>query len=113
MSKKDKICYLFYSKHQRQEEIATTVGVSQQYVSKIVKADSRYESEKEQRQAQNAKQRKVKQAKNVKDKREQVDREYQYLLYLQRCNANEMSKKYLTNSEKLTKLERVMYGIKQ
>ena len=50
MSNKDKICDLFYDKHHQQTEIAIAVGVSQQYVSKVVKADSRYDKEKQQRQ---------------------------------------------------------------
>ena len=39
MSNKERICDLFYNKHQNQTEIATAVGVSQQYVSKIIQAD--------------------------------------------------------------------------
>lgn len=66
MSNTNKICDLFYNKHQTQSKIATAVGVSQQYVSKVIKADSRYESEKESRKAQHAKQRKVKLKKNKK-----------------------------------------------
>lgn len=113
MSNKDKICDLFYNKHQQQVEIATAVGVSQQYVSKVIKADSRYESEKEQRQAQHTQQRKVKQAQYNKNKKEQENREYEYLLYLQMCNSKEMSKRYLTNSDQLSKWEKELYGIKE
>lgn len=109
MSKKDRICDLFYNKHQTQEDIATAVGVSQQYVSKVIKADSRYESEKENRKAEHAQQRKEKQAQSGKSKREQVDREYEYLKYLQRCNAKEMSKRYLPTN-RLNKWEKEMYG---
>ena len=111
MSNKDKICDLFYNKHQNQTEIATAVGVSQQYVSKIIKADSRYEIEKENRKAQHSQERKAKQAKSEKSKREQADREYEYLRYLQRCNANEMSKRYLPTNE-LFKWEKQLYGIR-
>jgi len=109
MSNKERICDLFYNKHQQQEKIATAVGVSQQYVSKVIKQDSRYESEKESRKNQHAKQRKEMQAQSEKSKREQADREYEYLRYLQRCNAKEMSKRYLPTNE-LFKWEKMMYG---
>lgn len=109
MSNKDKICDLFYNKHQNQIEIATAVGVSQQYVSKIIKADSRYEFEKKNRKTQHAQERKAKQAKSEKSKREQADREYEYLKYLQRCNSIEMSKRYLPTNE-IFKWEKEMYG---
>ncbi len=111
MSNKERICNLFYNKHQNQTEIATAIGVSQQYISKVIKADSRYEIEKENRKAQHAQERKAKQAKSEKSKREQMDREYEYLKYLQRCNANEMSKHYLTNSPTLSNWEKTYYGI--
>lgn len=109
MSKTNKICDLFYNKHQTQAEIATAVGVSQQYVSKVIKVDNRYESEKESRKNQHAKQRKYKQAKKSKIEKEQEIREYEYLKYLQRCNANEMSRRYLPTNE-LFKWEKTMYG---
>ena len=111
MSNKDKICDLFYDKHHQQTEIAIAVGVSQQYVSKVVKADSRYDKEKQQRQEQHKQQRQIKQAQYIKGKREQEIREYEYLKYLQKCNSKEMSKHYLTNSPKLSKWEKAYYGI--
>lgn len=113
MSNKDIICDLFYNKHQTQAEIATAVGVSQQYISKVIKTDSRYNNEKVQRKDQHKQQRKVKQAQYNKSKKEEEIREYEYLKYLQNCNSREMSKHYLTNSEQLSKWEKVMYGIKQ
>lgn len=112
MSNKDMICELFYSEHKQQQEIATAVKVSQQYVSKVIKADSRYKVEKENRKEQHAKQRKAKQVQYIKTKRQQEDLEYEYLKYLQNCNSREMSKRYLPNSGKLTKWEKAMYGIK-
>lgn len=45
--KKDKILNLFYNEHLQQIDIAKMLNVSKQYVSRIVKADSRYESAKE------------------------------------------------------------------
>lgn len=49
MSNKDKILDLYYNKHLKQKDIATMVGVSKQYVSKVIKADSRCKEEKQTR----------------------------------------------------------------
>lgn len=108
MSNKDSICELYYIQHQKQQDIAIIVGVSQQYVSKVIKADNRYKQEKETRKQENQEKRKNKQAKYIKSRKEQEIRELEHLKYLQNCNAREMSKPYLTNNEKLTKLEKAL-----
>lgn len=46
MNKAEKIIELYYLKHLKQNEIANILDVSNQYVSKIVKKDSRYTKEK-------------------------------------------------------------------
>ena len=46
-SKKDKILDLFFNEHLEQIDIAKKLNVSKQYVSKIVRADSRYENTKQ------------------------------------------------------------------
>ena len=112
MSNQDIICELYYSQHQKQENIATAVGVSQQYVSKVIKADSRYQKEKETRKQENQENRRNKQAQYIRNKKEQEMREYEFLKYLQSCNSKEMSKRYLPNSEKLTKYDKALYGIR-
>ena len=53
-SKKDKILNLFYNEHLQQIDIAKMLNVSKQYVSKIVKADSRYENAKQNKLKVNA-----------------------------------------------------------
>lgn len=111
MSNKDKICDLFYNKHKNQTEIAMEISVSQQYVSKVVKADSRYKIEKQERQDKNRQRRRLNQSQYIKNKREQEIREYEYLKYLQNCNSKEMSKRYLTNTPTLSSFEKAMYGI--
>ena len=45
---------MYFNKHLKQKEIATIVGVSKQYVSKVIKADSRYAEEKQTRKDENA-----------------------------------------------------------
>ena len=112
MSNKDIICELYYSQHQKQQDISTALGVSQQYVSKVIKADSRYKQEKETRKQTSQESRKNKQAQYIKSKKEQEIRELEYLKYLQWCNSKEMSKQYLTNSEKLNKYDKALYGIR-
>lgn len=52
--KKDKILNLFYNEHIQQIDIAKMLNVSKQYVSKIVKADSRYENAKQNKLKANA-----------------------------------------------------------
>lgn len=57
MDNQENILDLYYNKHLKQKEIATAVGVSKQYVSKVVKADSRFKEEKQTRKDENAIQR--------------------------------------------------------
>ena len=58
MDNQENILDLYYNKHLKQIDIATKVGVSKQYVSKVVKADSRFGQEKENRKVENATNRK-------------------------------------------------------
>ena len=46
MEKKEQILDLFYNNHLNQTEIAKIMELSAQYISKVVKKDSRYEQEK-------------------------------------------------------------------
>ena len=46
MEKKEQILDLFYNNHLKQTEIAKIMELSAQYISKVVKKDSRYEQEK-------------------------------------------------------------------
>ena len=58
MDNKEQILDIFYNSHLKQTEIAKIIGVSTQYISKIVKKDSRYEQEKEYRKKLSKKKRK-------------------------------------------------------
>ena len=53
MSNKEKIIDLFYNEHLKPVDIALELNVSNSYVSKIIKKDSRYHEEKSQRKQQN------------------------------------------------------------
>ncbi len=54
MENQENILDLYYNKHLKQKEIATIVGVSKQYISKVVKADNRFKEEKQTRKDENA-----------------------------------------------------------
>ena len=57
MENRENILDLYYNKHLKQKDIATMVGVTKQYVSKVVNADVRSEKEKQTRKENNAKKR--------------------------------------------------------
>ena len=54
LENRENILDLYFNKHLKQKEIATIVGVSKQYVSKVIKADSRCKEEKQTRKDENA-----------------------------------------------------------
>ena len=53
MSNKEKIIDLFYNEHLKPVDIALKLNISNAYVSKVIKKDSRYHEEKNQRKQQN------------------------------------------------------------
>lgn len=55
MDKKEQILDLYFNKHLKQTEIAKKISASQQYISKIIKKDERYEDEKSSRKSKNEK----------------------------------------------------------
>ena len=57
MENRENILDLYYNKHLKQKDIATMIGVTKQYVSKVVNADVRSEKEKQIRKENNAKKR--------------------------------------------------------
>ena len=52
--RKERILDLFFNEHLKQADIAKILDVSKQYVSKILKADSRYEEVKQNKLKENA-----------------------------------------------------------
>ena len=54
MENRENILDLYFNKHLKQIEIATIVGVSKQYISKVIKAYSRCKEEKQTRKDENA-----------------------------------------------------------
>ena len=47
LNKKDEILKLYYEEHLKQQDISQKVEVSQGYVSQVIRADKRYNSNKE------------------------------------------------------------------
>ena len=93
MDKKEQILDLYFNKHLKQTEIAETVNASQQYISKIIKKDERYENEKNSRKSINAEKRKIAQAEYQKNyvRKKEKDIAYEQLLAQQRQDAIELS----------------------
>ena len=54
LNNQENILDLYYNKHLKQKDIANIVGVSKQYVSKVVNSDSRCKKEKQTRKDKNA-----------------------------------------------------------
>ena len=93
MDKKEQILDLYFNKHLKQIEIAEIVNASQQYISKIIKKDGRYENEKSSRKSINAEKRKIAQAEYQKNyvRKKDKDIAYEQLLAQQRQDALELS----------------------
>ena len=93
LDKKEQILDLYFNKHLKQTEIAETVNASQQYISKIIKKDERYEDEKNSRKSINAEKRKIAQAEYQKNyvRKKEKDIAYEQLLAQQRLDALELS----------------------
>lgn len=95
MRNKTQILNMYFAEHKKQAEIAESLGVSQQYVSKVIKADDRYVKEKETRKIQHQQKRKETKAQYQKQHKQNKydDIEYQRLLLLQRQHAIDISGK--------------------
>ena len=93
MDKKEQILDLYFNKHLKQIEIAEIVNASQQYISKIIKKDEKYEDEKSSRKSSNAEKRKIAQAEYQKNyvRKKDKDIAYEQLLAQQRQDALELS----------------------
>lgn len=93
MDKKEQILDLYFNKHLKQTEIAEKVNASQQYISKIIKKDEKYEDEKSSRKSSNAEKRKIAQAEYQKNyvRKKNKDIAYEQLLAQQRQDALELS----------------------
>ena len=93
MENRENILDLYYNKHLKQKDIATMVGVTKQYVSKVVKADSRCKEEKQTRKESNAKKRQdyLKEYFKNYDRPKKEDNSYEQLRALQYKDSLELS----------------------
>lgn len=93
MDKKEQILDLYFNMHLKQTKIAEKVNASQQYISKIIKKDEKYEDEKSSRKSSNAEKRKIAQAEYQKNyvRKKDKDITYEQLLAQQRQDALELS----------------------
>ena len=93
MDKKEQILDLYFNNHLKQTEIAEIVNASQQYISKIIKKDEKYENEKSSRKSSNAEKRKIAQAEYQKNyvRKKDKDIAYEQLIAQQRQDALELS----------------------
>lgn len=71
MNKKQQIIYLYYEKGLVQTKIAQKLNVSKAYITKIIKKDSRYKEEKENRKKKNKEKNKRETKKYISRKREE------------------------------------------
>lgn len=93
MINKEQILDLYYNGHLKQNQIAKLVGTTNQYVSKVVKADSRNNQEKEYRKQINSKQRKdyLKEYFKTYDRHKKDDNSYEQLIAQQKQDSLELS----------------------
>ena len=98
MIDKQQILDLYYNQHLKQNEIAKIVGTTNQYVSKVVKADSRNNQEKEYRKQINSEQRKTYLQEYFKtyDRPKKDDNSYEQMVAQQKQDVMELS--YTSNT---------------
>ena len=97
---KDKILDLFYNSHYKAKDIASVVGVSPSYITKIIKTDVRYDNEKKDRTAISKEKHRTSKKLYIRKKREQrkIDEAYYIVEQQHRQAVSELSKsKRLSN----------------
>lgn len=100
MENKEKIIELYYMNHLKIKEIQDLLKISSAYISKIIKTDSRYETEKVYRKELSSKNRKIAQNNFMKNKREKqrIEDNYSIVQVQHEQASRELSKsKHLTN----------------
>lgn len=90
-SNKEQIIELFYTKHIKLVDIALQLGISNAYVSKIIKKDSRYSDEKAQRKQLNKLKHTEQTIKYIKSKQQSNRDSYEALKSQLKKDAEELS----------------------
>lgn len=96
---KEKILNLFYIKHLQVKEISEIEEISSPYITKVIKADARYNQEKESRKNKSKEKRKKAQRDFNKNKRERKRIEDNYTFVQAQ---HEQASRELSKSKKLT-----------
>lgn len=111
MGNKARILNMYFAEHKKQQEIAESLGISQQYVSKVIKQDDRYLVEKETRKIQHQQKRKETKAQYQKQHRQNKyeDIEYQRLLLQQRQHSFDISGKTRVFDSNIVKTETTIW----
>lgn len=91
---KSYVILLFYIQHLSTKEIATQANISESYVTKIIKQDSRYTNEKQRRKEEAKEKRREYKRVNEKHRREiiKLDDNYSYVKLQHEKDARELSK---------------------
>lgn len=112
MTKKEKIIFLFFEKKLTTIEIAGKLKVTKQYVSKIVRQDSRYDKERENRKINNKEKQKQRVTNYIYKQRKQrrqdsINGAMELLHFQASC---EMSKRKFINNRAFRNWNSSIYG---
>lgn len=112
MTKKEKIIFLFFEKKLNTIEIASKLRVTKQYISKIVKQDSRYDKERENRKINNKEKQKQRVKNYIYKQRKQrrqnrIEGAMELLHFQASC---EMSKRRFINNRAFRNWNSSIYG---
>jgi predicted DNA-binding protein YlxM (UPF0122 family) len=112
MKKREIIIELFFEKHLKVNEIAEKIETSLAYVTKIIKQDKRYISEKQNRKSISQKNRKIAQNNFMKNKREQkrLDEQYSFVKAQHNQDVIELSKRSHMNNRAFRKWNSSVYN---
>lgn len=91
VSNKEQIIELFYIKHLKPIDIALKLDISNAYITKIIKKDSRYNDEKEQRKQLNESKHKERTSEYIKLKQQSNRDSYEALKSQLKKDAEELS----------------------
>lgn len=112
MTRKDKILFLFFEEKLTTIEIASQLKVTKQYISKVVRQDTRYTKERENRKLENKQKQKQRVVDYIYKKRKQqkqdrLNGEVELLHFQASC---EMSKRKFINNRAFRNWNSSIYG---
>ncbi len=110
--KKELILEQFFEKHLKIKDIATNVNTSSAYITKIIKKDSRYNNEKQNRKDISSVNRKIAKNNFMKNKREQkrIDDQYSMVQAQHNQDVKELSKRGHMSNQAFRKWNSSVYN---